>query len=67
MALVGSWGSVMWPVSKPAFGMIGTDMWNIFSNYGLTVIPMFILVGEFAHTEAIIIRFILRPTMVRPL
>jgi len=29
--------------------MIGTDMWNIFSNYGLTVIPMFILVGEFAH------------------
>jgi tripartite ATP-independent transporter DctM subunit len=24
-------------------------MWNIFSNYGLTVIPMFILVGEFVH------------------
>ena len=29
--------------------MIGTDLWNIFSSYGLTVIPMFILVGEFAH------------------
>ena len=34
---------------KAAFGMIGADMWNIFSSYGLTVIPMFILVGEFAH------------------
>jgi tripartite ATP-independent transporter DctM subunit len=29
--------------------MIGTEMWNIFSNYGLTVIPMFVLVGEFIH------------------
>ena len=29
--------------------MIGPDLWNIFSNYGLTVIPMFILVGEFVH------------------
>ena len=29
--------------------MIGSEMWNIFSGYGLTVIPMFILVGEFVH------------------
>ena len=29
--------------------MIGPDLWSIFSNYGLTVIPMFILVGEFVH------------------
>jgi C4-dicarboxylate transporter, DctM subunit len=32
-----------------ALGMIGPDLWSIFSNYGLTVIPMFILVGEFVH------------------
>jgi tripartite ATP-independent transporter DctM subunit len=29
--------------------MIGPELWNIFSSYGLTVIPMFILVGEFVH------------------
>jgi tripartite ATP-independent transporter DctM subunit len=34
---------------KAALGMIGPELWNIFSNYGLTVIPMFILVGEFVH------------------
>src|SRR3989304_580786 len=32
-----------------AFSMVGTEMWNIFSNYGLTVIPLFILVGEIVH------------------
>ena len=49
MALVGFLGFSYVAGFKAALGMIGTDMWNIFSNYGLTVIPMFILVGEFAH------------------
>jgi tripartite ATP-independent transporter DctM subunit len=49
MALVGFLGVVYVTSFKAALGMIGTDMWNIFSNYGLTVIPMFILVGEFVH------------------
>jgi tripartite ATP-independent transporter DctM subunit len=49
MALVGFLGVVYVTSLKAALGMIGTDMWNIFSNYGLTVIPMFILVGEFVH------------------
>jgi C4-dicarboxylate transporter DctM subunit len=49
MALVGFLGFAFVTSFKAALGMIGTDMWNIFSNYGLTVIPMFILVGEFAH------------------
>src|SRR4030042_2684660 len=49
MALVGFLGVVFVTGLKAALGMIGTDLWNIFSNYGLTVIPMFILVGEFAH------------------
>src|SRR3990172_5353609 len=47
MALVGFLGFSYVAGFKAALGMIGTDMWNIFSNYGLTVIPMFILVGEF--------------------
>ena len=49
MAIVGFLGVAYVTSFKAAFGMIGTDMWNIFSNYGLTVIPMFILVGEFVH------------------
>src|SRR5512142_2542004 len=49
MAFVGFLGFAYVAGFNAALGMIGTDMWNIFSNYGLTVIPMFILVGEFAH------------------
>src|SRR4030043_1280726 len=49
MALVGFLGFSYVAGFEAALGMIGTDMWNIFSNYGLTVIPMFILVGEFAQ------------------
>jgi tripartite ATP-independent transporter DctM subunit len=49
MAIVGFLGVAYVTSFKAAFGLIGTDMWNIFSNYGLTVIPMFILVGEFVH------------------
>ncbi len=49
MAIIGFLGVAYVTTFKAALGMIGTDMWNIFSNYGLTVIPMFILVGEFVH------------------
>src|SRR5574340_1274054 len=49
MMIVGFLGFSYVAGFKAALGMIGPDMWNIFSNYGLTVIPMFILVGEFAH------------------
>lgn len=49
MALVGFLGVAYVTSVDAALGMIGTDLWNIFSSYGLTVIPMFILVGEFAH------------------
>ncbi|MEN6321681.1 MAG: TRAP transporter large permease [Syntrophaceae bacterium] len=49
MALVGFLGIAYVTSFQAALGMIGSDIWNIFSNYGLTVIPMFILVGEFIH------------------
>jgi tripartite ATP-independent transporter DctM subunit len=49
MALIGFLGFAYVTSFKAAFGMVGADMWGIFSNYGLTVIPMFILVGEFVH------------------
>ncbi len=47
MALVGFCGIVYVTSFKAACGIIGSDLWNIFSSYSLTVIPMFILVGEF--------------------
>ena len=31
---------------KAALGMLGTEVWNVFSSYGLTVIPLFILMGQ---------------------
>lgn len=49
MAIVGFIGIAMVTSLKSALNMIGMEMWNIFSSYGLTVIPMFILVGEFIH------------------
>ena len=49
MAIVGFFGMAYVTSFNAALGMIGSEMWNIFSNYGLTVIPMFILVGEFIH------------------
>jgi C4-dicarboxylate transporter, DctM subunit len=47
MALVGFLGIAYVTTFKAACGIISTEMWTIFSNYNLTVIPMFILVGEF--------------------
>ncbi len=49
MAIVGFLGIAYVTTLPAALGMIGSDLWNLFSNYGLTVIPMFILVGEFIH------------------
>lgn len=45
MALVGFVG--LWYVTgiQAALSTIGTETWSIFSSYGLTVIPLFILMG----------------------
>lgn len=47
MAIVGFLGIAYVTSIPAACGMIGSELWNILANYGLTVIPMFILVGEF--------------------
>lgn len=49
MALVGFSGIAMITSVEAALSVAGTEMWSIFSNYGLTVIPLFILVGEIVH------------------
>jgi C4-dicarboxylate transporter DctM subunit len=49
MTLVGFVGIALVTSIDAAFSIVGTEMWNIFSSYGLTVIPLFILVGEIVH------------------
>jgi tripartite ATP-independent transporter DctM subunit len=49
MTLVGFAGIALATSLDAAYHLIGGEMWNIFSNYGLTVIPLFILVGEIVH------------------
>ncbi len=46
MALVGFLG--FWKIInlQAALGMLGTEVWSVFSSYGLTVIPLFILMGQ---------------------
>ena len=53
MALVG-FGGFTWVVSfNAAVNMIGADLWNTFSKYGFTVIPLFIFMGYLAFNAGI--------------
>lgn len=49
MLLVGFFGFAAVTSLDAACAMIGSELWATFSNYGLTVIPLFILVGEIVH------------------
>lgn len=49
MLLVGFVGFALATSPEAAFTMLGSEIWGSFSNYGLTVIPLFILVGEIVH------------------
>jgi tripartite ATP-independent transporter DctM subunit len=46
MAMVGFAGC--WHIldAQAALGMVGSETWTVFSSYGLTVIPLFILMGQ---------------------
>ncbi len=46
MAVVG-FGGMWYIVSfKAALGMAGTEVWNTFSSYSLTMVPLFVFMGE---------------------
>ncbi len=49
MLLVGFFGFATVTSFDAACSMLGSELWASFSNYGLTVIPLFILVGEIVH------------------
>jgi tripartite ATP-independent transporter DctM subunit len=41
--------SIDWPSLSAGFAMAGQQMFDISTNYGLTVIPLFVLMGAFIH------------------
>ncbi len=49
MAIVGFVGIALCTSPHAAFGIIGSEFWGQFSSYSLSVIPMFILLGEFIY------------------
>lgn len=46
MAVIGLGGYAMVMGRGPAMSMLGGEVWSVFSSYGLTVIPFFILMGQ---------------------
>ncbi|MCX7856450.1 MAG: TRAP transporter large permease [Deltaproteobacteria bacterium] len=46
LGIFGFFGIIYGVSLKAALNMVGTDLWQTFSAYGLTVIPMFILMGQ---------------------
>jgi C4-dicarboxylate transporter DctM subunit len=53
MAVVGFCGFWYVVSLKAALGMISTDLWETFAKYGLTVIPLFIFMGEIAFYSGV--------------
>lgn len=53
MAVVGFCGFAYVVSFNAALNMIATDLWSTFSKYGLTVIPLFILMGYLAFNAGI--------------
>lgn len=53
MAVVGFCGFAHVVSFNAAVNMVGTDLWTTFSKYGLTVIPLFILMGYIAFNSGI--------------
>lgn len=54
MALIGFFGmSVIHGAAKPALAMLGLGPFDTASNYMLTVVPLFIIMGEYAYYSGI--------------
>jgi tripartite ATP-independent transporter DctM subunit len=53
MALIGFLGFAYMTSVGAALSILGKDFWVMFSNYNLTVVPMFVLMGTFAFYSGI--------------
>ncbi len=49
MFIVGFVGLLIASSEKAAFSIMGTDLWNQFSSYSFSVIPLFIFMGEIIY------------------
>jgi len=49
MGIVGFGGICYVISSKAALGMLGTELWNTFSSYSLTMVPLFVFMGEICY------------------
>ena len=62
MALVGVVGFAYLSGADSALTLLAQDIYDTFSAYPLSVIPMFILMGSFAFASALARDYIKRPT-----
>lgn len=53
MSIVGFVGYCYIINFKAGLGMLGTEIWNLFSKYGFTVIPLFIFMGQVAFYSGV--------------
>jgi C4-dicarboxylate transporter, DctM subunit len=56
MALVGFAGFAYLNSFQSAWGLLGRDIFDALSNYGFTVIPLFVLMGQIGFTSGIAVR-----------
>ena len=48
MLIVGGSGTILISGCLPILSQVKTSAWHLFSNYSLSVIPLFLLMGNFA-------------------
>jgi C4-dicarboxylate transporter, DctM subunit len=53
MALVGFVGFAFFNGFQGAMNLLGRDMWDVFTNYGYTVFPLFLLMGQIGFNGGI--------------
>jgi C4-dicarboxylate transporter, DctM subunit len=53
MAIIGFFGLAYLKSVETAFNFLATDVFEVFSSYGLTVIPLFILMGQISFNAGI--------------
>jgi len=53
MAMVGFIGFWVLKGVGPAFNLVAVDLFDVFTTYGFTVIPLFVLMGQIAYNAGI--------------
>ena len=62
MAVIGFVGFAYLKGFQVATNLLGRDMWDVLTNYGFTVFPLFILMGQIGFNSGIAKNFMIRRT-----